>query len=109
MATRMLLSWELRNPMENRAPRHLGCKIEDAEHLHPVGRYRVFVMDDSDVAKSKGFNQCPNDLVMRDRTVRFGRGGVGTRVSSSRPMVRPLYPISVLVSDILLFPPSGVK
>src|SRR5215469_5114094 len=59
IARRMLLSWELQ-PNGKAAPLHLGCKVEDAEHLHAIRRYCIFVMDDSDVAKSKGFNQCPH-------------------------------------------------
>jgi hypothetical protein len=45
---------------------YFGCKIEHAEHLHPIGRYRVLVVDDSDVAEAEGFDQGLDDLVMRD-------------------------------------------
>src|SRR5579859_1052163 len=31
---------------------HFGCEIKDSEHLHPIWRDGVLVVDDSDVAKS---------------------------------------------------------
>jgi len=69
---------------------HFGCEIENAEGLHAVRRYRVFVVNHSDVAKAQRLDEGLHDFVMRDRTVRFRCRRVGTSVSSSRPMVRPL-------------------
>jgi hypothetical protein len=45
---------------------HFGCKIEHAEHFHPIRRYRIFVVDDSDVAKPERFDQCTDDLAPTD-------------------------------------------
>jgi len=50
---------------------HFGCQVENAEGLHAVRRYRVFVVNDSDVAKAQRLEEGLHDLVMRDRTVRF--------------------------------------
>src|SRR6266853_4155012 len=33
---------------------HFSCEIEDAEDLHAIRRHRVFIMDDSNVAKAEG-------------------------------------------------------
>jgi len=36
-------------------------------YAHSIRRYRIFVVDDSDVAKPKSFDQRSHDLVMWDR------------------------------------------
>src|SRR5579864_7725723 len=54
------------------ASSHFGREVERAEHLHSVRRYRILIVHNSNVAKPESFDQCPDDLVMGDRTVRFG-------------------------------------
>ena len=76
----MLLSWELRNPMEKRHP-SISFEVEDAEYLLPVWRDGVLVVNHPDVAESERFNQGAYDLVMRDRTVGFGRRWCGHQCS----------------------------
>ena len=51
--------------------------------------------------KAQRLNESLDDLVVWHWSVRVGCGGVGTRASSSRGMVRRLYPIKVLVSDMV--------
>ena len=51
---------------------HLGCEIENTKNFHAVRRYRVFIVNDSDVAKTKRLDQGLHDFVMRDRAVGFG-------------------------------------
>src|SRR5581483_11832860 len=51
---------------------HLGCEIKNSEHLHAVGRYCVFVVDNSDVPEPERLDESLDDLVMRDRAVGFG-------------------------------------
>ena len=53
----MLLSWELRKPMEKSAPCHLGCEVENPKGFHAVWRDRVLVVNDSDVAKPERLDQ----------------------------------------------------
>src|SRR5579864_5971759 len=64
-------------PDRKSATLHFGCEIEHAEHLHAVRRDCILIMDDSDMAKTEGFNQCLHDLVMWDRAMRFGRQWCG--------------------------------
>ena len=47
---------------------HFSFEIEDAEHLHSIGRDHIFFVDYADVAKAKGFNQSLNDFVVRNRS-----------------------------------------
>jgi hypothetical protein len=56
---------------------HFSFEIEDAEHLHSIGRDRIFFVDYADVAKAKGFNQSLNDFVVRNRSVGSGCLGNG--------------------------------
>ncbi len=51
---------------------HFCCEIENAKDLHAVRRYRVFIVNDSDVAKAKRLDQGLHDFVVRDRAVSFG-------------------------------------
>jgi hypothetical protein len=57
--------------MEKRHPFHFGGEVENAKGLHAVLRYRVFIVNYSDVAKAQRLDQSVDDFVMRDRTVRF--------------------------------------
>lgn len=46
---------------------HLGFKIENSKHLHAVIGSGIFFVHHGDVAKAQGFNQCLNNLVVRDQ------------------------------------------
>jgi len=85
----LVLSCELRKPIEDWQPTILSREIEYAKLLHPVGRDGVLLVYNSDVPKAKRFEDRPNDLVMPERPVRFGRRRVGTSANSSWPNVRP--------------------
>ena len=53
------------------APLHLHIEVENPKGLHAVRRDCVLVVDDSDVAKAKRFDQRLHDLVVWDRAVSF--------------------------------------
>ena len=57
-------------------------------------------MDDTDMPEAQRLNESLDNLGVRDWYVGLVAAGVGTRASSLRKMVLPLYPMKVLVSDI---------